>query len=400
MFSPFTGRWRLLAFGFLFTFFSSFGQTFFISLFGGALRAEFALTNGAFGMLYSAGTLASALLLLKAGGWIDHVPLRVFACCTVLGLAVAALSMSLARHAAVLGFSFFLLRFFGQGLMTHVAVTTMARGFEENRGKAISIASLGHPAGEAVFPFLGVAAITVLGWRGGWATVAAICLAVVLPLAILLLRRQPTEHKPPGRTRFASLGFLVRPEMLLALPSLMASGFILTAVFFHQVLIANSKGWPPSLFAAGLALFGAGSIASNLAAGWMVDRFGARRPALLFLVPLAAGCFLLAAADAPWALFAYVALAGLSTGAYATVTTSLLAEAYGTERLGSIRATAAAVAVFSTALSPALFGVLVDAGIAVDVLIACFGLLAASAGLMLRLSALTHRRPAGELLPP
>ena len=196
-----------------------------------------------------------------------------------------------------------------------------------------------------------------------------------------------------SRTRPSrALRFLLQKEMLLALPAFMAGGFISTAISFHQVLIANAKGWPPAFFASSFAVFGVCSIASALASGWLVDRIGGRRVSLFFLLPMALGCLALAAFDAPPILFVYMALNGLTNGSYATVTTSLLAEAYGVERLGAIRATAAAVMVVSTALSPMLFGVLVDRGVSVDALIAACGIAALAAAAMLRLSALTRPR--------
>jgi MFS family permease len=178
--------------------------------------------------------------------------------------------------------------------------------------------------------------------------------------------------------------------MLLALPALMATGFVNTAIFFHQVLIAVSKGWPPALFAASFAILGVTSIVAALVSGWLVDSLGARRLAPVFLVPVGLGCLLLGSLDAPIVLFAFMALAAASGGAYGPVTTSLLAEAYGIERLGAIRATAAAVMVVSTSLSPMLFGVLVDAGMPVDVLIAALGIVALFAAALIRLSGLTR----------
>jgi MFS family permease len=118
---------------------------------------------------------------------------------------------------------------------------------------------------------------------------------------------------------------------------------------------------------------------------------GARRPALAFQLPMVIACLVLALSDAPAAIFVHMALMGMSAGAYAPVTASLLAEAYGVERLGAIRATAAAVMVLSTSLSPLVFGVLVDMGVAVDLLVAGLGLLAFVASAMLYFSGLTRR---------
>jgi MFS family permease len=390
MSSSFGGRWSLLAFGFAFAFFSNFGQTPFIAVFGGAIRSGFDLSNGAWGGLYFVATLTSGLLITKVGALIDTIPLRRYAIATVLGLALATGAMAGAAGPVTLVIAIFLLRLFGQGLMTHVSLTAMAREFTAARGRAVAIASMGLPAGGALFPLLGAIALTQLGWRGGWVASLVLCLLLVLPLALVLLRGH-TAAVAPTRVPFAALRFLMQKDMLLALPALMAMGFIGTAVAFHQVVIADAKGWPLPLFASGFTVLGLVSIGASLAGGWTVDRMGARRPALVFLLPMALGCFVLAFFDAPFAIFANMALFGITAGSQAPVTTSLLAEAYGVERFGAIRATATAVAVVSTSLSPFLFGVLVDFGISVNVLVGALGVLALVASVMLGFSGLGRR---------
>jgi MFS family permease len=396
MSSSFGGRWLLLAFGFAFAFFSNFGQTPFIAVFGGAIRSAFDLSNGAWGAIYFVATLTSGLLITKVGALIDTIPLRRYAVATVIGLALATGMMAASSGLGTLALAVFFLRLFGQGLMTHVGVTAMAREFTAARGRAVAIASMGLPAGSSLFPLTGALAVTELGWRGGWIVSTVLCLLAVLPLALILLRGY-SAAVAPSRAPFAALRFLAQKDMLLALPALMAMGFIGTAVAFHQVVIADAKGWPLTLFASGFAVLGIVSIVATLASGWLVDHLGARRPALVFLLPMVAACLVLALSDAPAAIFIHMALMGISAGAYAPVTTSLLAEAYGVERFGAIRATAAAVTVVSTSLSPLLFGVLVDFGISVDVLIAGLGLLALTAAVMLGFSGLTRRGKAEGL---
>lgn len=386
--SPFGGRWSLLAFGFAFAFFSSFGQTSFIAVFGGAIRDAFSLSNGAWGAAYFVATLTSGILITKVGAWIDAVPLRRYAMAAVAGLGVAALTAALASNVAMLIVALFLLRLFGQGLMTHVAATSMAREFVAARGRAIAIAMMGLPAGEAIFPALGALGLAHLGWRGSWLAAALLCFLVVLPLAPILLRRHGRDVATVSGS-FGTIRFLLQKEMLLALPGLMAPGFNATAIAFHQVLIAETKGWSPAFFAGSFAVFGVSSIIAGLIAGWLVDRFSARLLARYYMLPMAVGCFALAAFDAPEVLFVYMVALGITAGAYGTVTISILAENYGLERLGAIRATAAAVLVVSTALSPLLFGVLVDSGVSVDILIATLGVISVAATIMLRLSALT-----------
>lgn len=384
----------MLAFGFVFAFFSNFGQTPFIAVFGGAIRSEFDLSNGAWGAAYSLATLASGLLIIKVGGLIDTIPLRRYAIATVVGLACATAAMAATPNIVVLALSIFLLRLFGQGLMTHVAVTTMAREFDTARGRAVAIASMGLPAGSAFFPFLGALAVTGLGWRAGWIVSAIVCLVAVLPLAPLLLRGQ-SHDGTSVRAPFATLRFLAQKDMLLALPALTSMGFVGTAIAFHQVLIVTSKGWPLTLFASGFAVYAVLSVVATLVSGWLVDRFGARRPALVFQIPMAVGCIVLALSDAHAAIFIYMALSGLSAGATSPITTSLLAEAYGVQRLGAIRATAASAMVVSTAASPVLFGFLADLGVPVAALLLALGVYSFAATAMLYRSGLI-RRPRGR----
>jgi len=51
---------RWLAAGGILTFLSSFGQTFFISIFAGEIRAEFGLSHGEWGGIYSLGKIGRA----------------------------------------------------------------------------------------------------------------------------------------------------------------------------------------------------------------------------------------------------------------------------------------------------------------------------------------------------
>jgi len=177
-------NWRFLSFGVLLAFFSSFGQTYFIGLFGAEIRAEFALSHGTFGLAYSAATLASGLCLIWLGRLIDDIDLRLF-CLLVCGALVAAcFFMALVPGIITLGIAFFLLRLTGQGLLSHAYVISMARYFDEDRGKAVSVAGLGHPIGEAVFPIVIVALIGAMGWRDTWLFFGLLGLVVLLPLVL------------------------------------------------------------------------------------------------------------------------------------------------------------------------------------------------------------------------
>ena len=150
------GNLRFLAFGLLMTGFSGFGQTFFVAIFNSDIRSDFELSHGEFGSIYAVATLASGTLMFWLGRLIDHADLRVFTLSTCLFLILSCFSMALAPTLALLYFALFAVRLAGQGLMSHTGMTTMGRYFSNQRGKAVSIASLGYPLGAASLPLIGV----------------------------------------------------------------------------------------------------------------------------------------------------------------------------------------------------------------------------------------------------
>ncbi len=368
---------RLLGFGVLMTFCSSMGQTFFISLFSGEIRAAFTLSDGDFGSLYSLGTLSSAAVLLWAGRLIDRLPLPVFAAAVLSLLAATCLLMGTVWSAASLAVALFGLRLFGQGLASHSAAVAMGRYFEAQRGRALSIATLGHTLGEAALPALTVAALALAGWRQVWSGTGLLLFALV-PLVFLLLKGQrerdaayQQDRRSAGLAGDAAgdraLAWALRdPGLWLRLPALLASPFIGTGLIFHQVHLAETKGWPLTLLAGSFTVFAACALASLLLAGSLVDRFGARRLVPVILAPLALACLALALSDVPLAATLFMGLLGVTTGSGAVLFGALWAELYGVTHLGAIRACATSAMVFATGLAPAGMGFFIDRGVTME----------------------------------
>lgn len=365
---------RLLALGFLLEFCASFGQTFFISLFGAEVRSQFSLTHSGFGTVYAVATLLSGATMLWAGRRIDDVDLRLFVAVIAGGLAAASLSMGLAPGVVVLCAAVFALRLFGQGLMPHAAATSMARYFGADRGKAIAVATLGHPAGAAVFPPLAVLAIAAIGWREAWLVGAGGLFFVALPLMLWLLRGHGARHlahlaaeaKSPELDAWTQGRVLRDRRFYVLLFCVLALPFIFTGIIFHQVQLVAEKGWDLSWFAALYTLFAAASLVASLVTGMLVDRFGGLRLMPYFLLPSGGGLLALGLGGTGLAAAIYMALLGTSIGAANVVVGAMWAEVYGIRRLGSVRALAASAMVFSTAVSPPLFGLAIDAGVRMD----------------------------------
>jgi MFS family permease len=367
---------RWLAGGFLLTLSSSFGQTFFISLFGGEIRGEFDLSHGDFGGLYAIATVASAITLVWLGKLADNMRIAPLSIGTVIGLAAACIGMGLVSSSWMLVLVLFGLRLFGQGMLGHISMTAMGRWFSAQRGRAVSIATLGFAVGEAVSPLLAVAMAGAIGWRQSWFVVAGILVFVSVPSlwSLFSVRRVPAKApfegvEDDGRTAVKSWtrSQVLRDVMFYALmPSLLAPSFIITGIFFHQVHLVEVKGWTLGLFAGGYPLFAACSVVTGLWAGIAIDRWSAARLLPIYLLPLAGGLLVLAGFSGAWAGYGFMLLAGLSVGISATIAGALWAEIYGIAYLGAIRALATSLMVLATAIAPGIMGWLIDAGIGLE----------------------------------
>ena len=385
---------NLLGFGVFMTFCSSFGQTYFVALFGGAIRADFELSHGAYGTYYALGTAASATVLMWAGRTIDRVSLTAFSLASIAGLAAAALWMSFVGGALGLAIAFFTLRFFGQGLTTHAAMTAMGRYFTTMRGRAVSIASLGHIMAQAVLPIVIVALLAIVSWRTVWQLGSLLLVVAGLPTIVLLLRRagvgapdtreQSSDPKSvsKGRTPDRTLAQALRdPGLYLRLPVLLAPAYISTGLVFHQVHVATGKGWSLELLAGSFSALALGSFVMTLLAGPLVDRFTARRLVPVCLAPLALSCVALAVSDAAYIAPVFFGLLGIGGGLTMVIQGALWPEVYGSTHLGSIRAFTTALMVYSSGLAPAMMGVVFDWGVSPEAVAAICAIycLAASA---------------------
>lgn len=359
---------RLLAFGLLAATVSGFGQTFYIGLFNNEIRDAFGLTYGELGLVYGGATLAGATLLVLIGRIYDRIDLRAFLVAGAATLAGGCALLGGTEAIAGLAAALFLLRLGGQGMMGHVALTTMARRFHHGRGKAVSVAAMGYPLAEAAFPALAVALLTVVTWRGAWLVAALLVVTLFLPLLLILLRgagkgeAPPDEHHPAARVDWTLREVLRDRRLAAVVAAAVSAPFVVTVVFFHQVPLAESKGWSRELVASGLGVFALGHILGLLVAGPIVDRWTGRRVLPPALLPLVASMLVLGSFDAQWAALAWPALLGTTLGLAGTSGNALLAELYGVAHLGAIRSLLQALVIVATAVGPPVAGILLDRG--------------------------------------
>jgi MFS family permease len=383
-------NFRWIAGGFMLTYFSSLGQTYFISASVSEWQVAFGLSHGEFGRLYMFATLASALCLPFVGRLVDVVQAHRIVALVAPVLAGASLMAGYASSVPMLVAAVFLLRLFGQGMMTHIALTTTGRWFVAERGRAVSLVVLGHQGGEATIP-LAFAAITIAyGYRVGWVAAAVALLVIGLPFAYWAYHKPRVPHgqlstekkRSPEVRSWTQREVLRDPIFWILLTGVLAPAFIGTTIFYHQNYLTALHDWPPQLFATSLLVMALTTVGFALLTGAAIDRFGATVVLPFFLLPLGSACFALAYSGPEITLFIVMVLLGISYGISSTLFGSLWPEIYGLANLGGVRSITVSAAVLATAIGPGLTGTLIDRGMDLPAQMMFFGfycLLAAGA---------------------
>ncbi|MEX0348317.1 MAG: MFS transporter [Paracoccaceae bacterium] len=364
---------RWLSAGTLLTFLSCFGQTFFISVFAGEIRGEFGLSHGGWGGLYSIATAASAVVMIWSGVLTDWFRVRALGPAVLLGLSAACLAMAWNTWIMMLPVVIFGLRLFGQGMSTHIALVAMARWFQVTRGRALAIATLGFSFGEALLPLSFVSAMKVVGWRDLWLVCAFVCIAGI-PVLMSLLRHERTPHSLAESDTSTGMNnhhwtrreALSHPLFWFIVPSVLGPSAFVTATFFHQVHLAEVKGWEHLTFVAMFPVFTGLAIVTAIATGVALDKWGTARMMPLFQIPMILGFLVFASGSGVGMLLLGFMLLALTVGANSTLPSAFCAEFYGTAHIGAIKALATAVMVLGSAIGPVLTGVLIDAGIGME----------------------------------
>ena len=366
---------KVIIFGFIFTFFSCFGQSFFIGLFNSSIRETLSITHGQFGTIYASATLFSSLLLIWIGKKIDDVNVLKFAIFVILLLSFSSFFFSKTSSVAFLFVAIFLMRFSGQGLMSHTASTTISRYFTKSRGKALSIIWFGLSSAEFIMPVLIVYLLTLIVWQDLWAIFSLIVL-ICLPLASYILvkdvkldtregsqKKILKEENIKNWKRIEVLGdyrFYIVSLNMLAMP------WIATGVFVYQSFVTNSKGWGEYTIAQSFMSYSIFSVITLVVAGYLIDKFTSRKLLIYMNIPLFLGTLVIIYFDAPQTAFLFLGLVGISNGLANLLGSSTWAEIYGVKYIGSIKALTTALMVFATAFGTALFGFFIDAGFSIE----------------------------------
>ena len=365
---------KLLLYGFLIIFFASYGQTFFIALFNDDIKNFYSLTDGEFGLVYALSTTLSSLILINFAKLIDFIDLRIYSFLVTIGLLIPCLLIYyLPSNVIYLFIIIFALRFFGQGAMTHAGITSMTRYFGKDRGKAISIGNLGGMLGVMFLPIIVVYLNNFFSFKQIW-FLCSLSLFIFLPILYFTLsdqierQKKFTESISEDKKKWKTIDVIKNKNFLIFFPLTTAFSFIGTGLMFHQIFIFNQKGWTIEMLGTGFIFLGGFSIVGLLIGGPLIDVLNPRKAIYFLLLPIFSAIIILFSFDSFIFLIIYMSLYGFNLGISAPFTGSLWADLFGLESLGTVKALFHAIVVLASALSPVVFGYIIDWGFGIGMI--------------------------------
>jgi len=366
---------KVIIFGFIFTFFSSFGQSFFLGIFNTSIRNELSITHGQFGTIYASATLLSSFLLIWVGKKIDDINIFKFAFFVTLLLSFSSFFFSKISSVTILFIAIFLMRFSGQGMMSHTATTTISRFFTKSRGKALSTGWFGLSTAEFILPVLIIYLLTIIDWRDIWFYISILILIFLPILSFILIKNlnfDSREELSTNETKEKNIKNWNRSEVLkdyrfyIICMNMLAMPWIATGVFVYQSFILSSKGWGPYIIAQSFMVYSIASVITLFLSGFLIDKFTSRKLLIYMNIPLLLSAAVLFYFKNPISSFFFLGLIGISNGLANVLGSSTWAEIYGVKHIGSIKALTTALMVFATAFGTALFGILIDMGLTIE----------------------------------
>ena len=366
---------KVIIFGFIFTFFSSFGQSFFLGLFNSSIRETLSITHGQFGSIYASATLLSSFLLIWVGKKIDDINIFRFAFYVTLLLAFSCFFFSKISSIIFLFIAVFLMRFSGQGLMSHTATTTITRYFTKSRGKALSVGWFGLSTAEFILPVLIVYLLSITAWQNIWISISILVLIFLPLISFFLIKKldfdtreqvDPTDSEIKEIKQWKRIEVIKDYRFYIVCLNMLAMPWIATGVFVYQSFITEAKEWGSFVIAQSFMVYSILSVLTLLGSGFLIDKFTSRKLLIFMNIPLLISTIVLFYFNSPVTSFIFLGLIGISNGLANVLGSSTWAEIYGVKFIGSIKALTTALMVFSTAFGTALFGLLIDRGFSIE----------------------------------
>ena len=343
------------------------GQSYVFSVFIDSIIEDTGLSRTGVSVLYLASTALSALLVTFVSRLADRYGARIMLVAAGIGLGAACFGMATATHILLFFVAFAALRALGQGSLSISCVLLVNQWFVSKRGRAVAIMTMGAVISTALFPPFARFLIDSIDWRGAYAILGVLVIALIVPVAILVVRNRPedmglfpdgsdrppvSETRPAASTARRRANVYLSPSFWLLAISLSTPSLVSTALIFHQASIFEENGLSATVAASSFALYSAASAVCSLAAGFAVDRIGPNLLVVFSMATLLATLVLAVVSDSLIVAMIYVLMMGISAGSYIIVQSTIWAYHYGRQGLGRIQGPAMTLSVCASAVGP------------------------------------------------
>ena len=339
------------------------------------MAADLGVSRGLIGWLPTARLVGNSGMNIVLGPLVDRHGARVLLAIAAAIAAAILFAISRAPSYALVLALFFVLGAFDFSMPGHVLTAVpVAKWFVRRRGQAIGYIGVGVAAGGIFYSFFHQYLIENLGWRGALAISAGIIVVTIIPISLLLLRRQPEDMglEPDGERQGPAQGPLTwsgevqwtRAEAIRTsafrklVAAYLLANFAVSGFLVHRAGMWEDGGLSPAVIASAFALdslaFGFGAVGTGYLVGRVPSRFIAAGATLLQAATIAV---MVAWVNAPVAIMVAM-IFGIGGGSAVTLQTVLWAEYYGRASLGSIRGIVFPATMIGFGLGPPAIGIL------------------------------------------
>lgn len=310
----------------------------------------------------SLASLILAFIALGIGWWLDRNGSRVVALtgCIAMPLAIMALGVIPADFRLYL-FVSALVGIAGAATLPSVYFYNLPHYFDRNLGFAISLGAIGLGVGQIVLPLLCGAVLVHFGWRAAWVVMGGFLMAGGLANVLFFVprKRQPDRSPEPGVAQLDGMTFsavLRAPGYWVLALAFFLIAMVTNGVGLHLVGILTAKGLTQEQSVFAVSMIGVGSLIARLSSGILIDWFGVRLPAIIFIGGQALGCWLLRMDPGPVPAIVSVMMIGAGLGAESDIMPYVLRRKYGMLAFGRVNSLSFSALALGSAAGPAAMG--------------------------------------------
>jgi predicted MFS family arabinose efflux permease len=306
------------------------------------IMADMHWDRGTASFALSFGEFLGAMTVPVLGLMMDRWSIRRVALPGIVAFALSLGLLSIAPHSLPIFAILFALTSIAGEIQCPLGYTkALAAWFDRRRGLALGISMAGVGLGAMVVPQIAQALITSIGWRGAYACLGLLMLAIAFPAVALWIREpRPGEGEHRRAHSGGVPGLTAREAMHTGRFWLLAPIFFLVALALlgfsgHIVPLLTDRGLSPTAATATFGLLGLATLTGRVTTGYLVDRVFAPYVAAAFWFSPVAG-FALLMSGTGFLPAVGVVLVGLGLGAEVDMLAFLNSRYFGQRAFGQL----------------------------------------------------------------